>query len=141
VWNAAGTTLQRSLQQDSSYLPNAAAVTTAPTIVGSLLIQQRTDGTLVVTDLATGDALGSLALPAAYTKFKTGLAASSDGRHLVTVTETNTLNDRDGLLVQWDLSSNAWIRAACTSAGRGLTLSDWRRYVGTTAPSDLSCMH
>jgi len=141
VWNPAGTTLQRTLQQDSSYLPNVATVTTAPTIVGSLLIQQRSDGTLAVTDLATGDALGSLALPAAYTKYKTGLAASPDGRQLVTVTETNTLDDRDGLLTQWDLSVNAWVRAACTSAGRSLTMSDWRRYVGTTAPSDLTCMH
>jgi hypothetical protein len=41
VWNAAGTTLQRSLQQDSSYLPNAAAVTTAPTARSSSPIWPR----------------------------------------------------------------------------------------------------
>jgi WD40 repeat protein len=142
VWNLAGTTLQWSLHQDSSYLPNAIAVTTAPTIVGSLLIQRRSDSTLSVTDLATGNAVGSLALPAAYTDFKTGLAATPDGRQLVTVTETsNPLVDSDGLLVQWDLSVDAWIRTACTSAGRNLTSSDWRHYVGTAAPSDLTCMH
>jgi WD40 repeat protein len=141
VWNPAGTTLQHSLQQDSSYLPSAATVTTAPAIVGSLLIQQRSDGTLAITDLATGDDLGSLALPVAYTNFKTGLAASPDGRQLITVTETDTFDARDGLLVQWDLSVGAWIRIACTSAGRSLTPSDWRRYVGTTAPPDLTCMH
>jgi TIR domain len=142
VWNLAGTTLQWSLHQDSSYLPNAIAVTTAPTIVGSLLIQRRSDSTLSVTDLATGNAVGSLALPAAYTDFKTGLGTTPDGRQLVTVTETsNPLVDSDGLLVQWDLSVDAWIRTACTSAGRNLTSSDWRHYVGTTPPSDLTCMH
>ena len=141
VWNPAGTALQQSLQQDFSYLPNAAAVTTAPAIVGSLLIQQRSDGTLAVTDLATANTLGSLALPSAYTGLKTGLAATPDGRQLATVTESDALDDRDGLLVQWDLSVDAWIRAACTSAGHSLTQSDWRRYVGTTTPSDLTCMH
>jgi len=144
VWNLAGTTLQRSLRQDSSYLPTASAVRTAPAVIGSLLVQQRSDGTLTVTDLGAGDALGSLTLPAGSTGLKTGLAATADGRQLVTVTETsNPLVDSDGLLAQWDLSVGAWIRNACTSAGRSLTISDWRLYVGTAPPSesDLTCMH
>lgn len=134
VWNLAGTTLQRLIQQDPTY-----AVPTAPAVVGSLLVQERSDGTFTVTDLGTGDVLGSLTLPAATVGLKTGLAATADGRQLVSVTESDPSSDNRGLLVRWDLSVNAWIRAACTSSGHNLTSDEWRRYVGTAAPHDLIC--
>ena len=139
VRNLAGTTVQLSIREDRSYVSGASGVLTAPVLAGSLLIQQRSDGTLAVTDLATGDSLGSLTLPAGYTGFKTGFAATPDGRQLIGATETRTADNGDGQLVQWNLSVGAWIRTACASAGRNLTAVEWRRYAGTTA-GNLACL-
>ena len=140
VWNLAGTALQRSIREDQSYVLGASGVPTAPVVAGSLLVQQRSDGTLTVTDLGTGDSLGSLTLPAGYAGFKTGFAATPDGLELIGATETTDVNNNgDGLLVQWNLSTGAWIRTACASAGRDFTAAEWRRYVGTT-PGNLACL-
>jgi WD40 repeat protein len=40
----------------------------------------------------------------------------------------------------WTFSLPAWHRLACTGASRALRRDEWLRHVGTTPPSDLSCM-
>jgi WD40 repeat protein len=40
----------------------------------------------------------------------------------------------------WTFSLAAWHRLACTRASRSLRRDEWLRFVGTTPPSDLSCM-
>jgi WD40 repeat protein len=139
AWNLAGTVLQRSLHEDHSYVLGASGALTAPVVAGSFLIQQRSDGTLTITDLGTGDRLGSLTLPAGYAGVKTGFAATPDGRQLIGVTEATAALNGSGLLVRWNLSPGAWIRTACASAGRNLTAAEWRQYPGTT-PGNLACL-
>jgi WD40 repeat protein len=40
---------------------------------------------------------------------------------------------------RWTLSADIWSRLACAWAGRSLTPLEWRQYVGTSPPADLSC--
>jgi hypothetical protein len=42
-------------------------------------------------------------------------------------------------LFRWDLAEDDWVRTACASAGRDLTPEEWRRFVGTAPPADLTC--
>jgi WD40 repeat protein len=41
--------------------------------------------------------------------------------------------------VGWILSIDSWLRQGCHWADRSLDAAEWRHYVGTSAPSDLSC--
>ena len=131
--------LQRSINQGSSYLPTAANVETPLQTVGQLLIQQRSNGSLTVTDLTSGDVLGALTLPTDTAGLKTGLAFTQDGRRLITVTEGNNEQGTDALLGVWSMSADSWIKIACASAGRNLTAGEWRQYVGASLPADLTC--
>lgn len=138
VWNQGGTVLQQSIDEDQSYVRSASGVLTAPVIAGSLLIQQRSDGSVSLIDLRTGNEVGSLGLPSGSTGFKTGFAATPDGQRLIGATETRDTNADHGQILQWSLSPHAWMRVACSSSGRDLTAAQWRRFVGT-APGDLAC--
>jgi WD40 repeat protein len=42
---------------------------------------------------------------------------------------------------RWTLSPPMWSKLACIWAGRTLTHAEWRQYVGTSPPADLSCPH
>ena len=42
---------------------------------------------------------------------------------------------------RWTLSPHIWSSLACAWAGRTLTPAEWRQYVGTSPPADLSCGH
>jgi WD40 repeat protein len=42
---------------------------------------------------------------------------------------------------RWTLSPPMWSKLACTWAGRILTHAEWRQYIGTSPPADLSCPH
>jgi hypothetical protein len=44
-----------------------------------------------------------------------------------------------GTLIDWKLDPNAWIRAACASAGRDLTPHVWSQYMGSDTPAILHC--
>jgi hypothetical protein len=41
--------------------------------------------------------------------------------------------------VRWSLSPSEWLRIACATAGRDLTIDEWRRYTGVSAPSEPVC--
>jgi WD40 repeat protein len=134
IWDMAGTVLQRVIHQDPSYLPTGGSVITTPVLAGSLLVQERSNGALVVTEIDSGSVIGSLPRSSLL---KTGLAVDPRGDKLVSVTEAPPSGA--GELAQWSLSSNDWIRAACAVAGRGLTAGDMRRFTGTGSPGFLAC--
>ena len=80
--------LQRSINQGASYLPTAATVDDAATTVGQFVVQQRSDGSLTVTDLTSGDVLGTLTLPTDTRVSRPAWRSAEDGRRLITVTES-----------------------------------------------------
>jgi hypothetical protein len=129
VWDASGTHLQRSIAGEPDYATGPVA-----NRQGTLVARERSDGTVAITDLQSGETLGSFRLPAPR---KAGMAFGGDGHTLVTVTEPAAQGR--GELQRWTLSEAAWVHAACESAGRDLTAAEWRRYVGSTPPSDLRC--
>src|SRR6266542_954048 len=69
---------------------------------------------------------------------KTGIAFSPDGTRLIMVTESAGPGI-DARLIWRDISDDALVRAACETAGRNLTAAEWRTFVGTDLPRDLSC--
>jgi WD40 repeat protein len=130
VWDASGTRLERSIPGEPDY-----AVGSVANRQGTLIARERYDGTVEITDLESGESLGSFRLPAAR---KAGMAFGGDGHTLVTVTEPPGIGAQ-GELQRWTLSEAAWVRVACGSAGRDLTAAEWRRYVGSSPPGDLRC--
>jgi WD40 repeat protein len=42
---------------------------------------------------------------------------------------------------RWTLSPSSWSKFACVWPDRTLTPAEWRQYVGTSPPADLSCPH
>jgi WD40 repeat protein len=137
VWDRDGTTLLSSMMQDSSFVQDAQG--TLPVSAGSFVAQQRADRSIVVTDFMMKETLGSFELPEPSSSVLTSLDFSPDGTSLVTVSEGGSSSGDDGLLVRWDLSPERWLAAACSSAGRDLTVEEWRRFVGTDPPRDLAC--
>jgi WD40 repeat protein len=129
VWDGSGTHLERSIPGEPDYAAGPVA-----NRQGTLVARERSDGTVAITDLESGESLGSFRLPAAR---KAGMAFGGDGHTLVTVTEPDAQGK--GELQRWTISEAAWVRVACESVGRELTASEWRRYVGTTPPSELHC--
>jgi sugar lactone lactonase YvrE len=129
VWDATGTHLQQSIAGEPGYVTGPVA-----NRQGTLVARERSDGTVAITDLESGESQGSFRLPAAR---KAGMAFGSDGYTLVTVTEPAVLGK--GELQRWNLSEDAWVHVACESTGRDLTATEWRRYVGNSPPGDLHC--
>jgi WD40 repeat protein len=54
-------------------------------------------------------------------------AFSRDGSHLATA-------GADGAAALWDLRPDAWLRAACTVAGRDLTAAEWDEHLPSRDP-------
>ena len=130
VWNDLGSVRQRVLPGDASY--------TWPPVgnqQGTLVARERSDGSIEVDDLGTGTILDNFPSPDGLGAVKTGIAFTPGGTHLVTVTEVP-----DGAeLVDRDIAGFALVHAACRAASRNLSPSEWRTFVGTSPPSDLTC--
>ena len=133
IWDKTGRVLQHAIHQDASYL---AGNGTNPILIGSLLVQERSNGAVVITDISTGDVIGSLPRLAAL---EMALAADRRGDRLITVAPGPVSEPTAGELAQWSLSSGTWIRAACTAAGRSLTAADMRSFAGMPSPGFLAC--
>jgi WD40 repeat protein len=134
VWDARGTTLQRSIPGDPSY--------SWPPVgnpQGTLVARPRGEGEIVLDDLDTGAVLATFPSPMTGTYVKTGVAFAPDGRQLVTVTENSTGEPDPAEVIQRDVSSETLVRSACAAAGRDLTPAEWRSFVGTAPPADLAC--
>jgi hypothetical protein len=108
-----------------------------PLVTGSMLVVEASDGTLAATQLGTGKFLGDMPAPVTLPDMKTGLSAAPADQ-LVAVTEGPYLSG-EGTLVRWDTSPGSWIRAACATAGRSMTLADWQQYADGSAPGSLAC--
>ncbi|MCX4905727.1 TIR domain-containing protein [Streptomyces sp. NBC_00878] len=106
---------------------------------GTLLAQQRLDGSVLLTDPQDGRRLGALALSPPYSGSKTSLRFTDDGKKLVVALEDQGTDEAPGIIQQWDTTPDAWIAEACRTAGRDLSAAEWERYVGTPAPDDLRC--
>jgi WD40 repeat protein len=134
VWDTSGTTKRRTLTGDAGYAPVLAAIPHT-----TLLARLRGDGTMLISDLETGDVLGSVRLPPMTRSSApdpwsvTTLTATQDTSELITATS-------GGQLVHWQLTEDAWIRAACGTAARDLTPAEWHRFVATDPPANLSCL-
>jgi WD40 repeat protein len=130
VWDDTGTHLQRSTPGDPGYDVGPVANSQ-----GTLVAQQRYDGTVKITDLRSGELVGGFHLPSPG---KSGMAFAPNGRMLLTVTE-DLPAAAVGQLQQWNLSESAWVQIACSSAGHDLTAMEWQRYVGSAPPRSLRC--
>ncbi|MFS8102831.1 TIR domain-containing protein [Lentzea alba] len=127
VWETNGGSLRRTVPSDPSYLPGLAV---SPGT--ALAAQLRTDHVLVITNLKTGELVGQLRLTEQRGRFGRIGMAFADDQSVITAISDKPLH-------RWDLSEENWVRAACASAGRDLSADEWRRYVGTEPPSDLTC--
>lgn len=130
VWDHDGANLLRSVPSTGRWVPGLAA-----TPDGRVAARVRADHVLVLTDLISGEPLGTIPLahPLQGVPRLTAVAPGTDGSHLLTA-------EPGGDLTRWHLSEQEWTRAACASAGRDLTADEWRRYVGTTPPDRLTCL-
>ncbi|MDF5752963.1 TIR domain-containing protein [Spongiactinospora sp. TRM90649] len=127
LWDAATGRRIRSIPSDSGY-----TYTFAASDDGGLVAGLRTDGTLVVVALPSGEVVGTASLPDPEEPNTTTLGFAPGRRDLITVTG-------GGSTTRWNLSEAAWARAACRAAGRDLTAAEWRRYAPLDPPPDLRC--
>ena len=134
VWNATGTRILRIIPGDARYAEGMTAVPHT-----GLVARVTEEGSVELSELDSGQLLGSFPLPLPARSGgeppwdATALAASPDGQELITATSA-------GSIIGWQLTANAWIRAACAAAGRDLTPDEWRSVVGTVPPASLSCL-
>ncbi|GAB2963821.1 hypothetical protein [Saccharothrix stipae] len=129
VWDRDGTTLIRSIPSTGRWIPGLAA-----TPDGRVAARVRADHVLVLTDLGSGETLGTIPLahPSQGVSRLTAVAPGTDASHLLTA-------EPGGELTRWHLAEREWTRAACAAAGRDLTADEWRRHVGTQPPDVLAC--
>ena len=99
---------------------------------GTLLIAESNDSTLSFYDVGAGVRLGD---PMQFPTLLDvpSLAFRPDGLAAAT-------NDTAGLgAVVWDLDPEHWVTAACKIAGRNLTASEWKRYLGELGDYRATC--
>jgi WD40 repeat protein len=87
---------------------------------GQTLIIGMSDNSIILWDIAAGRRLGTLR---GHTGPVNVLALSPDGKTLVSGSD-------DATVVLWQIDEEDWKRIACHTAGRNLTLEEWRRYFG-----------
>lgn len=134
IWNDDGTRMIRSVSGDSNDTVGPVANQ------HGWAAEESSDGTAVLTDLVSGDTIGTLPLPHGLLDNSTGMAFTPNGESLITVTEAAANPNSDiGEIVNWQLSDHAWMNIACTSAGHTLTAQEWEQNVGTPVPQDLAC--
>ncbi len=129
VRSADGRQLIRSFAGD----PDVGA---GPVVSGAgLAVEANPDGTAQVFDVASGQEIGSITLPVGPRPASTTVAFTPSG-NLVSATEGVYGSPSDvGQLTEWDFSASLWTQVACASAGRSLSDSDWREYVGPSGPA------
>jgi WD40 repeat protein len=133
VWDARGHGLERTIPGDQSFVPP-----TVGSANGALMARQRTDGSVVLTDLTTGSTLATFPAPAdPALGLRIGLAFSPSGSSLIETVQT--IAGTGPKLIERDISAGALVAAACRAAGGALTAAQWEAFVGTGAPSNLAC--
>ena len=133
IWDSNGRHLLGSLPGTGGF-ENALAVSPSGTVVARV----RDNGTVLITALTSGQALGSFSLPfpvnqnAADPWRATALQFTPDGKALLTATA-------GAEMMRWDLYPPDLVQIACATAGRALTATEWRAFVRTSPPADLAC--
>lgn len=133
IWDATGTTKIRTTTGNVGY---SQALTVVPNT--DLLVRLRGDGTAVISELDSGDVIGSITLPPMTRSSVTDpgavttLTATRNTGELITATS-------GGLLTYWRLTDEAWLDMACDRASRDLTTAEWQRVAATDPPDDLHC--
>jgi len=99
------------------------------------------DGTIHLIDLESEGEIAKFESPGHLAHLKTGIAFSPDGKKLVAVSEILSENDvtDQAELVSRELSDASLVNTACSGAGHALTPAEWRVFVGSDPPDDLSC--
>ena len=132
IWNAAATRLIK-------VIAGMTGVVAGPVVDrAGLAAETGSDGSAVVIDLNSGVTLGTINPPAGYKPQSIGIAMSTAGTSLVTVTE-GVFTGGPGELTDWQMSVSTWLNVACASAGHDLTRADWQEYVGGPPPAHLAC--
>lgn len=134
VWDEQGRVLERTIAGGEN-LGGEPPVGNAD---GSMVARRRSDGSVVLTDLHTGAQLATFDTREPSTFLKTGVAFSPQGDSLYLLTE-KLGSENEGDLVSRGISDSALAATACEAAGRNLTPAEWRAYIGSEPPSDLSC--
>jgi WD40 repeat protein len=132
IWDSNGRHLLGSLPGAGGFTEALAA---SPN--GTVVARVRDNGTVLITALTTGQALGSFSLPfpntgAADPWRATALQFTPDGKALLTAAS-------GGEMMRWDLYPPDLVKIACATVGRALTATEWRTYVHTNPPADLAC--
>jgi WD40 repeat protein len=106
---------------------------------GTMLANYEFNDSVLLQEPDTGGMIGSFDVASPVT----GLAPpsvmfSNDGTRLLVAVQGYG-DGFNGKLEDWDLSPNSWMRAACTTAGVGMTTAEWNEVVGSQAPAKLAC--
>ncbi|HLX49562.1 MAG TPA: toll/interleukin-1 receptor domain-containing protein [Streptosporangiaceae bacterium] len=136
VRSADGQQLIRSFAGDLNATAGPAANGTG------LAVEVNSNGTALVFDIASGQEIGSITLPAGPRNVSTSVVFTPDGRNLISATEGAGGSSGTGYVTDWNFSPSRWSTIACTSAGHTLTSAEWQEYVGTGGPgmpSQLAC--
>lgn len=126
VWDLTGTRLLGSVPGSGGYQPILAAPEQ-----GGVVARLRSDDVVVLTQLDSGVPLGSFPLPASRSR-QTVMAFTPDGAALL-------VGVAGGRLTRWEMTATAWLRVACSSAGRSLSPAEWHQFVGAAESADHGC--
>jgi WD40 repeat protein len=85
---------------------------------GRMLATSGSDGTVILRDVASRRALGTLPGALGWTTVR----FTRDGRRIFVLRDT-------GAAQRWEVSPDAWSRHACRVAGRELTRGEWDEFV------------
>jgi WD40 repeat protein len=132
VWNASGSNSFGTIQGTPGNV-------VGPVTGGNTIAETDANGTVELLDYPSGYLLATLTVPTADSATSTSLEFSPGGTQLVTATAAAG-NGNTGEVVDWKIDPGTLIRVACTSAGRDITVGEWKQYIGTPIPSDLHCI-
>jgi hypothetical protein len=130
TWSDDGSQLRRSITTSSTYADDS-----PPAGTETSLAQVTADSRVELLDAATGTIIGAVSLPPGAYAEKVGITFTPDGSALVLAAPGSP-----GSVERWDVTPEAWIAAACRTAGRDLTPEEWQRVVGTSPPASLACL-
>jgi WD40 repeat protein len=105
---------------------------------GTTLAEYGLNDSVLLYEPDSGAAIGSFDVASPIVGQPPSLTFTDNGTTLLIAMQGNGA-DFSGELERWNLSENAWMQTACSTAGAGLTSAEWREVVGTQAPAVLAC--